>query len=95
MRQTYYWPKNDGTPATQGPSMLMASYDDGTNIGFWDSFRDKRGLGFVPDVLEAAYRDWGQDPHGGGWNSWNIGVCDERPWPIIRSQGEGPMCVDR
>ena len=42
VRQTYYWPKDDGEPATGGPSMLMASYDDGTNIGFWDGLRPRR-----------------------------------------------------
>ncbi len=125
VRQTYYWPRDDGTPAIDGPSMLMASYDDGTNIGFWDGFRPRRrqawqegkavvepedpyigddcekqpdlewcqykaprrmvkevarqlavihGLSYTPDVRNAAFRDWGDDPFGGGWNSWNIGV---------------------
>lgn len=125
VRQTYYWPKDDGTQATDGPSMLMASYDDGTNIGFWDGFRPRRrqawqagkevaepadphvgddcdkqpdlewcqykaprrmvdevarqlavihGLTYTPEVRNAAFRDWGDDPFGGGWNSWNIGV---------------------
>jgi monoamine oxidase len=129
VRQTYYWPKDDGTPAQTGPSMLMASYDDGTNIGFWDGLRRRRGLprkdvpddpvyadfegpgdkaevtscpgsddwhkyrapkrmvlevarqlatihglSHTPEVRSAAYRDWGDDPFGGGWNSWNIGV---------------------
>lgn len=126
VRQTYYWPKDDGQPALQGRSMLMASYDDGLNIGFWDSFRPKRGgflqaaikvksnmewfeeseksankesrewakykaparmvdevqrqlavihgLQFTPDVISASFKDWGDDPFGGGWNSWNIGV---------------------
>lgn len=125
VRQTYYWPNDDGSPATDGPSMLMASYDDGTNIGYWDGFRPRRrqawqegrevaepedpytgdggdgqtksewhqykaprrmvgevarqlgiihGLGYTPDVRNAAFRDWGDDPFGGGWNSWNIGV---------------------
>ncbi|HEX8213196.1 MAG TPA: FAD-dependent oxidoreductase [Longimicrobium sp.] len=125
VRQTYYWPNDDGTPATEGPAMLMASYDDGTNIGYWDGFRPRRrqawqegkevadveephlgddceghpdlawcqykaprrmvkevarqlgiihGLSYTPDVRNAAFRDWGDDPFGGGWNSWNIGV---------------------
>lgn len=124
VRQTYYWPTNDGKSVTDGPAMLMASYDDGTNIGFWDSFRPRRrhawqegkevadpgdafaserlegddrewyrykaprrmvkevarqlgvihGLSYTPDVQAAAFRDWGDDPYGGGWNSWNIGV---------------------
>ncbi len=91
--------------------MLMASYDDGTNIGFWDGLRPRRhqtpmgaphpgagsawsdypatpsmvaevatqlatmhGLTYTPDVKSSAFRDWGDDPYGGGWNSWNIGV---------------------
>jgi monoamine oxidase len=123
VRQTYYWPCDDGQPATDGPSMLMASYDDGTNIGFWDGLRPRRhqawsagrevpaldhpfasakpadgtdwfqyqasqgmvdevarqlgvihGLSYTPSVRNAAFRDWGDDPFGGGWNSWNIGV---------------------
>lgn len=124
VRQTYYWPKEDGSPAQGGPAMLMASYDDGTNIGFWDGLRPRRrqawqqgqtvaaqddpflgadgeqsasawdrypaskemvaevarqlavmhGLSYTPEVCNAAFRDWGDDPFGGGWNSWNIGV---------------------
>ncbi len=123
VRQTYYWPRDDGKPATEGPSMLMASYDDGANIGYWDGLRPRRreawkkglevpvpaqpfykerqhdpnpwykydpgvpmvaevgrqlglihGLSYTPDVRNAAFRDWGDDPFGGGWNSWNIGV---------------------
>lgn len=130
VRQTYYWPKNDGSPATSGESMLLASYDDGNNIGFWDGLRPRRseawekglkiakienpfegeavgknakltwfqykaptpmvmevarqlqvmhGLSHTPIVKNAAFRDWGQDPFGGGWNSWNIGV---RSWEV-------------
>jgi len=129
IRQTYYWPKDNGKPATDGPSMLMASYDDGANIGFWDGLRPQRhqawkadqqvaqpddpfigdesqdvnsewgqyrasrrmvrevarqlavihGLTYTPDVRNAAFRDWGDDPFGGGWNSWNIGV---KSWEV-------------
>jgi monoamine oxidase len=135
VRQTYYWPTNEGQPATGGPAMLMASYDDGTNIGFWDGLRPRRhqaweagqevaqpddpfigeggegaeaanadtntwyqykaprrmvaevarqlatihGLTYTPNVRNAAFRDWGDDPFGGGWNSWNIGV---RSWDV-------------
>jgi len=124
VRQTYYWPTNCGKPAVEGPAMLMASYDDGANIGFWDGLRPRRhvawehglevsspqhpyraanssaannpwfryqaseamvaevnrqlglihGLNYTPEVRNAAFRDWGDDPFGGGWNSWNIGV---------------------
>ena len=129
VRQTYYWPTDEGKPATGGPAMLMASYDDGTNIGFWDGLRPRRheawqqgrevaepddpflgdcgdqphlewcrylasrgmvaevtrqlatihGLIYTPRVRNAAFRDWGDDPFGGGWNSWNIGV---KSWEV-------------
>ena len=130
VRQVYYWPKADGKPATTGPAMLLASYDDGTNIGFWDGLRPQRrqvwqdgkqiaevdepflgdagdnqrnpewdrhvapqrmvvevarqlgtvhGLTHTPVVRNAAFRDWGEDPFGGGWNSWNIGV---KSWEV-------------
>ncbi len=131
VRQTYYWPRDDGKPAAEGPSMLMASYDDGTNIGYWDGLRPRRrqawkqhrevaapehpfqaaskpntstwfkyeadqamvaevsrqlslihGLSYTPDVRNAAFRDWGDDPFGGGWNSWNIGVKS----PVVKHQ---------
>ena len=135
VRQTYYWPKDDGTPATEGPSMLMASYDDGTNVGFWDGLRPQRrqawkkgleiaeiinpfqgecseeerkfnpwfqyqapkpmvaevarqlakihDLSYTPEVQNAAFRDWGDDPFGGGWNSWNIGLQSSEVIPKI------------
>jgi monoamine oxidase len=136
VRQTYYWPKDDGKPATDGPSMLMASYDDGANIGFWDGLRPRRhqawkvhhevslpedpfsgtsgsadsewsryqasrqmvaevnrqlglihGLAYTPEVRNAAFRDWGDDPFGGGWNSWNIGVKS----PVVKEQIVQPI----
>lgn len=140
VRQTYYWPTESGKPATEGPAMLMASYDDGTSVGYWDGLRPRRrqawqtgqeaaqpntpfvgktgktadtsnhqstsespdewdryqasvgmvdevarqlaiihGLSYTPDVQQAAFRDWGDDPFGGGWNSWNIGV---KSWEV-------------
>lgn len=33
----------------------------------------------TPEVKSAAFRDWGEDPYGGGWNSWNIGV---KSWEV-------------
>ena len=121
VRQTYYWPQDDGRPVdATDRAMLMASFDDGLNIGFWDGFRPQRrrggsqpdpkelfqpsehlprgsqwlknpppadmvqevqrqlgvihGLQFTPPVIDACYKDWGEDPFGGAWNSWNIGV---------------------
>lgn len=136
IRQTYYWPNNDGSPAESGRAMLLASYDDGSNIGFWDGLRPQRkkawkegrshadladpyigddanletadnealnqnwhqykaprkmveelsrqlkkihDLDYTPMVYSASFRDWGEDPYGGGWNSWNIGV---KSWEV-------------
>ncbi len=42
VRQTYYWPNSDGSPSVNGRAMLLASYDDGNNIGFWDGLRPQR-----------------------------------------------------
>ena len=148
VRQVYYWPKSDGLPSTGGPSMLLASYDDGTNIGFWDGLRPKRrqpkpdnrevaeladpfigadsgdsgkrtelpwfeyaaprpmvaevarqlatmhGLSYTPEVRNAAFRDWGDDPYGGGWNSWNIGVKSwEVKQQIVQPMGNKPLYI--
>jgi monoamine oxidase len=138
VRQTYYWPLNTGDPVKQGRSMLLASYDDGNNVGYWDGMRPQRKLTWqkatsrpeIPDPYigpddkairepnlkndrlnqhwaqykasrrmveevtrqlgqmheadaplpqSAAFRDWGEDPFGGGWNSWNIGV---KSWEV-------------
>jgi hypothetical protein len=53
--QVYYWPTDEGQPAMDGQAMLMASYDDGANIGFWDGFRPRRRQAFanhreVPEI---------------------------------------------
>jgi monoamine oxidase len=34
---------------------------------------------YTPAVMSASFRDWGEDPFGGGWNSWNIGV---KSWEV-------------
>jgi monoamine oxidase len=143
VRQTYYWPRQDGQPAKNGPAMLMASYDDGTNIGFWDGLRPRRhqawkarhevaapqhpfqasskpnrstwfkyraseemvaevnrqlglihGLSYTPEVQNAAFRDWGDDPFGGGWNSWNIGVqSPDVKQQIIQPVAKRPLYI--
>src|SRR5579871_278177 len=144
VRQTYYWPKDDGKPAVSGRAMLMASYDDGLNIGFWDGFRPKHGirwraagetvplewfvpagkdpdadckewyenkapaamvaeiqrqiavihgLKYVPKVEDASFKDWGDDPFGGGWNSWNIGVRSPVVKMNILKPAEAPVYI--
>ena len=31
------------------------------------------GLTYTPEVCNAAFRDWGDDPFGGGWNrKWRV-----------------------
>jgi monoamine oxidase len=155
VRQTYYWPTTAGQPATAGPAMLMASYDDGTSVGYWDGLRPRRGqawqhgqeaaapatpfraapvadakaaagpdaaetgadwgryqasagmvaevarqlgiihgLPYTPAVQQAAFRDWGDDPFGGGWNSWNIGVKSwEVKHQIVHPRPEQPLYI--
>lgn len=36
-------------------------------------------LEYIPEPYAAAFQDWGQDPYGGAWNSWNIHV---RAWEV-------------
>lgn len=31
-------------------------------------------LEYLPEPYAAGFQDWGQDPYGGAWNSWNIHV---------------------
>jgi hypothetical protein len=54
VRQTYDWPKDDGSPVTEERAMLMASYGDGVNISYWDGFR---GLSFIAHAQDTAYKD--------------------------------------
>ena len=36
-------------------------------------------LEYIPEPYAAAFQDWGQDPYGGAWNSWNIHV---KAWQV-------------
>lgn len=36
-------------------------------------------LEYIPEPYAAAFQDWGQDPFGGAWNSWNIHV---KAWEV-------------
>ena len=36
-------------------------------------------LEYLPEPYAAGFIDWGQDPYGGGWHSWNIHV---KAWEI-------------
>ena len=52
------------------------------------------GLSHTPVVKNAAFRDWGEDPFGGGWNSWNIGVKSwEVKKQIIKPIGNVPLYI--
>ncbi len=37
-------------------------------------------LEYIPEPYAAAFMDWGRDPFGGAWNSWEIGV---KTWELI------------
>ena len=51
-------------------------------------------LDFVPSPYSAAYMDWGDDPYGGGWNSWNIGVQAESvSRAIVQPEAEEPVYI--
>jgi lysine 2-monooxygenase len=39
------------------------------------------GIEKVPQPYSALYIDWGKDPYGGGWHSWNP-HC--KPWDIMK-----------
>ncbi|MGK9168462.1 FAD-dependent oxidoreductase [Inquilinus limosus] len=41
------------------------------------------GVEKAPEPYAAAFRDWGDDPYGGGWHSWNIGVDTAAVMPRI------------
>ncbi|MCA9899906.1 MAG: FAD-dependent oxidoreductase [Ardenticatenaceae bacterium] len=36
-------------------------------------------LEYIPEPYAAGFQDWGQDPFGGAWNSWNIHV---KAWEV-------------
>lgn len=36
-------------------------------------------LEYLPEPYAAGFQDWGQDPYGGAWNSWNIHV---KAWQV-------------
>jgi monoamine oxidase len=46
------------------------------------------GLSFAPAPYDAAFRDWGDDPFGGGVNFWNIHVNSREAIPRIAKPTE-------
>jgi monoamine oxidase len=42
--------------------------------------KEMHGLKYAPEYFSAVYKDWGDDPFGGGANFWKIGV---KSWEII------------
>src|SRR5262249_39652835 len=42
--------------------------------------KEMHGLRDLPDCYAAVYKDWGDDPFGGGVNFWNI---HEKSWQVI------------
>lgn len=49
--------------------------------------RQVHGLAYLPEPYAAAFQNWGQDPFGGAWNSWNIHV---KAWEV-RAQMIQPL----
>jgi monoamine oxidase len=45
--------------------------------------KEVHGVEEAPEPYVAAFRDWGDDPYGGGWHSWNIGVDTAAVMPLI------------
>ncbi|WP_281613156.1 FAD-dependent oxidoreductase [Flammeovirga sp. SubArs3] len=124
IRQTYYWGtegKLDKADPNNTNSVLMATYDDGQSVFFWQGLETQKkkehfkteqhdhehgdtslweehksnplmvkymhqqiqemhGVKYAPAPYAAAFKDWSEDPFGGGVNFWNIG---EKSWEII------------
>jgi monoamine oxidase len=47
----------------------------------------------VPKVEHACFKDWGDDPFGGGWNSWNIGVRSPEVKQKILKPASAPVYI--
>jgi len=45
--------------------------------------KEVHGVAEAPEPYVAAFRDWGDDPYGGGWHSWNIGVDTAAVMPRV------------
>jgi monoamine oxidase len=55
---------------------------------------EMHGLSYLPEPYAAAYRDWGEDPYGGGANFWNIHVnSDEVLHQVIQPQPPLPVYI--
>jgi monoamine oxidase len=51
--------------------------------------KEVHGVTDAPEPYAAAFRDWGDDPYGGGWHSWNIGVDTASVMPRIVKPAAG------
>lgn len=127
LRQVYYFGSEAKGPSAMNAelrdSLLMASYDDGGNVGFWRGLADAdhstthcfppsdeprwsryacpdpmiehaqrqlrlvHDLEYLPEPYAAGFQDWGQDPVGGAWHSWDIHV---KAWEV-RPRMEQPL----
>jgi monoamine oxidase len=38
------------------------------------------GIDNIPTPYSASYKDWSDDPYGGAWNSWKVGV---KAWEVM------------
>jgi monoamine oxidase len=48
----------------------------------------------IPEPYSAAWMDWSQDPYGGAFNTWNVGVRpDEVAAAILQPDPAVPLYV--
>lgn len=131
IRQTYYFGTEcdeKGADPDNTCSLLMASYNDGSSVGFWKGLLDKdpatnkpnhpfkdyrenaspeelylekrnlipsramvreahyelkqlHGIElYIPKPYMAIYKDWGDNPFGGGWHFWKM---NRKPWEVM------------
>ncbi|MEM7442911.1 MAG: FAD-dependent oxidoreductase [Pseudomonadota bacterium] len=52
------------------------------------------GVSPAPEIVDAAYRDWNDDPFGGGWHFWNVGVNSQDAIPqIVQPSRQHPLYI--
>lgn len=107
VRQCYYFGVGSNVVDGKRKGLLMASYNDGTSVGFWEGFYPSSAFDSVrekftdnqtyirehavPQAMSGAltqelselhkisvpmpriaiFKNWDEDPYGGGWHLWN------------------------
>ncbi len=59
-----------------------------------DMLAEMHGLQELPPPYWGAYKDWTDDPYGGGWHFWNVGAHAWETIPAIRQpQAAAPVYI--